>query len=156
MEINILWKLEKRDNTEKLWYVDFEIASIDGVFRVANSDGIDLDRSLDQIFQNCDFFRHVVDTGVSKVFKESATNANYGGGWEWRETKHPKLATQFLLGACTSWFTCPFGGRRPDVRSMDSLYPNLQPSGITLLHSWSADRQPSRVCYFFPNQPIVE
>jgi hypothetical protein len=156
MEINILWKLEKLDNTEKLWYVDFEIVSIDGVFRVANSDGIDLDRHLAKISGNSEFFKHVVEVGVSTTFEEAYTSRNFSGGWEWQETTHQMLNNWCLLAFCTSWFTCPFGGKLPEVQSMHKLHPNIQSSGVELLHSWNSNRQPSRVCYFFPNQPIVE
>lgn len=156
-EIEILWKLESAhsQNSESvLWYVDFRIDSIDGVFRVANSDGVDLTDLLDKVLPNQDFFRHVVDTGVSNVFEESHTSPNSHNGWEWKETFHPKLVSWCLLGTATSWFTCPFGGKRPEVQSMHKLY-NIQSSGVELLHSWHRNRQPSRVCYFFPNQSNV-
>ena len=151
--IKVLWKLEylkaEGDTTPTLGYVDFQIEGIDGVFRAANSDGVDLEKVVFRIEQNRQFFQYAVEAGISKVFEESVTEANWGNGWEWQETSHPRQAKGFRLTGCTSWFTCPFGDKRPEVVSMERLH-NIQSSGIKLLYSWNANRRPSEVCYFFP------
>jgi hypothetical protein len=155
MEIDVLWKLELpikviTVDVQKLCYIDFQLDKIDGIFRVCNSDGVNLNKCIYQISQNLLFFRYLVDVGVCKVFEESNTFSKVERGWEWQDTTHHKLAKWFCLDSCVSWFTIPFGGKIPDVKSMHMLYPNIQSSGVKLLYSWNDDRQPSFVCYFFP------
>lgn len=136
---------------EKLTYIDFKIEGINGLFRAAKSSGVNFGHVLSQVFLNLEFFKYVVTDGVSKIFEEAITTSNYGNGWEWQETRHSQLHPEFLLGGCTSWYTCPFGGNLPEVQSMGNLY-TIESDGIKLLHSWSKNKPPMVVCYFFPTK----
>ncbi len=152
--ITIIWKMEwlklKSDTVPTLGYVDFQVDGIDGVFRAAHSDGVDLEKVVSRIRENQEFFSYLCNVGVRQVFGESKTKTNWGNGWEWQETKHPKQARGFRLDSCTSWFTCPFGGNSPDVVEMDKIHGNIQSDGVKLLYSWDSNRSPVEVCYFFP------
>jgi hypothetical protein len=149
--MNVLWKMEwVKSGVSTLGYVDFQIDGIHGVFRAANSDGVDLEKVVSRVEQNRAFFEYVATVGSHKVMEESSTEANWGGGWEWQETKHPLQAKGYRLDTCSSWATMPFGSRMPDVKSMDHLHNNIQGGGVKLLYSWDSNRQPHAVCYFFP------
>lgn len=144
--------LDEDEQSEKSYYWDFKISGIKGVFRSANSDGIDKSLILQRVEQNRDFFVHVATVGARQIIKESSTTTNWGNGWEWGETRHPKQAHGYRLrGPSISWFTCPFGGKIPGICSMNALYgKSIEPEGIDLLYSWDHNREPSTVCYFFP------
>lgn len=136
---------------EKLAYVDFQVEGVDGIFRAAKSSGVNFEAVTNQISLNYKFFKYAVVNGVSKILEEAITTSNYGNGWEWQETRHSQLHPEFLLGGCTSWYTCPFGGNLPEVQSMGNLY-TIESDGIELLHSWSNNKPPMVVCYFFPTK----
>ncbi len=147
MSIKILWQYE---NT----YVDFSIDGVSGIFRVANSDGVDLEASVAHIMENVNFFQYAAEVGIAKVFEESKTVENWGNGWTWQETKHPKQAKGFRLDSATSWYSRPFGQALSAVKTMQTLH-NIEDSGIKLLRSWNPNRQPGMVCYFFASKEAV-
>jgi len=128
-------------------YLDFEIQHIKGVFRVTNSDGVDREKAIKRILKNIEFFQYFVETG--KVFEEAESHWNWGNGWEWKEKTHTKLEKDYRIDSASSWHTCPFGGRNPLIKDMNSLHA-ISSDGVKLLYSWDRNRQPVAVCYFFP------
>ncbi|MGB7441596.1 MAG: hypothetical protein WA919_11045 [Coleofasciculaceae cyanobacterium] len=146
-QVTILWSTK-----ETLpFYVDFEVEGVAGIFRVADSDGVDLHKVLPHIERNRDFFLHFLEVG-GRVFSEAKKFTNWGNGWEWEENFHCTQGKDYRLTSATLWYTTPFGSRgNSGVISMESLYKNkVQEEGVKLLYSWNSNRQPSVVCYFFP------
>jgi len=157
-KIKTLWKMEwlklKRDTIPTLGYIDFQIDEIDGVFRAADSKGVDLNWIVSIIEKNREFFEYVVRAGVTQVFEESETSINWRKVWEREETSHPTQPGNFYLSSCTSWFTCPLRSNSSDVQPVSKLH-NVDAVGIELSYS-SGNFQPGTVCYFFPRSAVVE
>lgn len=146
MNYTIHWQATAQD---RILYVDFQIEGIDGVFRAAKSGGVDLEKTIDRITANTEFFNLLCNSSVREVLQQSTTSTNWGGGWQWRETFHPALAEGFTIDHATSWFTVPFNGKDVQAEPMEKLH-RVEADGIELLYSWNPNRQPSVVAYFFP------
>lgn len=148
--IEVIYDVENGFGGKEL--IDFRLDGINGIFRVINTGkGVNLDHTICQIEKNKEFFRHLVEHGVRKVFEELDTRPNWGGGSEWQETTHFKLAEGFRLNKSVTWFTCPGEG----VKSMRALHPNIQSDGIKLLYSYNPNRSPVKICYFFPLKGVA-
>jgi hypothetical protein len=157
MNMTILWShtgVREEDLGESVEnaYIDFEISGIQGVFRAARGCGVNIEKVLQHVEANSDFLAHVCSVGLQKISDESSTHENWGGGWSWEETSHPKQTSDYCFSKSVSWYTCPFGQRVPGVKSMDAVHgQKISSEGVKILFSHNSNWQPVDVFYFFPH-----
>lgn len=140
-------------------YQDFSVPGIPGIFRVIGDrpgERLDLDNFAEEhVEPNRQFLQTLCETGGYKgIAGDIKTKPNWGGGWEWEESRHPQLAKGYRLGWCVSWYTTTWGDRNPDldIRSMDALYGEaiVDDGGVTVMESVNPNRMPVDRFYFFP------
>jgi hypothetical protein len=145
--VEVIWSYVNEEGVT--FYCDFKIEGINGVFRVADGYGINMEVILEHINKNEKFFKEIVEKGVSTIFKESESQTNWGNGWEWTETWYRTQAKDYYLSDCSSWFTTPFGGKVKGIEDMYRLHPDIERNGVKLLFKYNNYRQPKDICYFF-------
>jgi hypothetical protein len=150
--LKVLWQHEtiQRNKPTIIDYVDFEICGIDGVFRVTDIKGVNLEKAVNQILKNITFFKYLCKHGVSNVLSESKTFKVVTKNYQWLETKHLLLASMYRLTIAYPWYTTPFRGNQSEVLSVMQKH-EICNDGVTLLDSSDDTKHPVMVCYFFPS-----